>query len=231
MQFWVGRGSRGMETLRAAMGDDAAGSLSFLMGICAAGPTSARARAEAAIASGLLRYSAEIQTVDAWVHFFFPKIDRPLYLLITRDMTESPEWFRLGTWNPDTRRGATAFYRAYQGVRASGGEIRGPRSLRVDMAGGTIYQQNPDGGIYPYPLVQVVSRVDSIEVRTFDNRDGFSFEWVPSLGFGAAMSPSIARSVFNKMFIRHDADSRFFRPVSFGTPAFQIWQVRGDSVE
>ncbi len=232
MQFWVGNGTVGMERLYDAMNQNHAAALTLLKNVCAAGPNAARIMIGKALTAGRLRKSADLSSVEDWLSFFFPKQVPPTYLLLTQDLTESMEWFRRGTWDPARRRGMDVFYRPYYGVQLADGNLRGRKGLYVDQEKGTIYENQVDGSSRSHPLTHTLTFTgEKIEVTDFDNEDGLRFEWIRPIGFGAAMSPAVAESVFNNLFIRHRSYPRYFRPVSLNTPYFQIWEVRGESVQ
>ena len=52
------------------------------------------------------------------------------------------------------------------------------------------------------------------------------FEWVPSLRFGALLTPDIADSVFNQLYLRHAPVPGLFEPLAIKSPSYQIWRVK-----
>jgi hypothetical protein len=46
--------------------------------------------------------------------------------------------------------------------------------------------------------------------------------------FGAIMDSQISESVFNKLFLRHTFNPKYFRPVATNSPSYQLWEVVGD---
>jgi len=229
MQFWVGNGSAGMERLYAATKHDHAASLNLLRAVCAAGPRSATAVIERALSDGRLGTPAPLNTADEWLSFFFPAPVAPIYLLLTQDMTASTVWFERGTWDVTRRAGADVYYRTHYGVRPADGHLRGRGGFDVDLENGTIHEVNAGGVSRSYPLNSLSALTGSgVETTEFKRLEGLNFEWIPPLGFGATMSPAIARSVFNRRFIRHDSQGPYFRLVETKTPYYQIWEVRGE---
>jgi hypothetical protein len=231
MQFWTGRGSAGMERLYAAAGGDHGGALRLLREVCAGGPEAARATIAEAIQSGRLATSSDLADGDDWLRFFFPPRLSRLFLLLTQDLTESTVWFERGTWDPTVRRGSEAYYSPFYGVRRQGDIIQGSRGLRIDTARGVLQAMEPDGK----PTTQRLSRIVTLTAQGPDMQDlggggGMSFEWVPPRRFGAAMSRPVAESLFNRLFVRHQGDERYFRPVVLETPSHQLWEVRGDAL-
>lgn len=229
MQFWIGRGSAGMERLYDAMKGDHAVALKFLKFVCAAGPDAARTKIGEILSAGGLPRSADLQSVDDWVHFFFPKNVPPIYLLLTQDLTESMEWFRRGSWDPAERRGEEPFFRRYYGVRQIEGNLSNDEGLFVDVEKGTILLHERDGSRKLYPLTHMVTFTgQQIELKEFENEGVMRFEWIQPIGFGAAMNPVFAESMFNNLYIRHRAFPRYFRQIVLRSPYFQLWEVTGD---
>ena len=232
MQFWIGNGTAGMERLYQAMNQNHAAALTLLRNVCAAGPNAARATIADALNSERLAKAEEFRSVDDWLAFFFPQRVPPTYLLLTQDLTKSRVWFERGTWDPARRQGQNVHYRPHYGVRQGDRSLRGQDGLHVDLGSGTVTEVDVDGSKQSYPLNLVLAFTgNTLEKKEFNNANGLHFEWIPALGFGAVMSPTIAESVFNRRFIRHRINRQYFRPVKVNTPYFQIWEVKGDSVE
>jgi hypothetical protein len=231
MQFWVARGSLGMDRLYDAAGGDHTTALRILRAVCASGPESARSIIAGALRADRLRTSADLNSPDDWLRFFFPPRTLPIFLLLTPDLSDAMVWFERGTWDPSKRAGLKPYYRAFSGVRRTGDLIRGPRSLVVDEAKGTLRYVEPDGR----PTTQRLSRVVTATAEGPDvselGGDGLAFEWIPAKGFGVSTDKQAAGSLYHRMFIRHETDSRFFRPISLETPSHQLWEVRGDVIQ
>jgi dolichyl-diphosphooligosaccharide--protein glycosyltransferase len=231
MQFWIGRGSAGMWRLVNAMNGNHAEALRFLKFVCSSGPEVARTRINEIITAGGIAKSAELTTADDWLKFFFPANVPPFYLLLTQDLTRSREWFRRGTWDPAKRRGEDAFYRRYFGIRLIDGELRNVDGLSVDIEKETILLPDENGERKSFPLTHMVTFTGRRTERTeFGNQGIMCFEWIQPIGYGAAMSPVIAESMFNKLYIRHRSFPRYFRQVVLRSPSFQLWEVKGDSL-
>lgn len=230
MQFWIGRGSAGMDRLYDAMNGDYAAALRLLKFVCASGPDAARTRINEIISTGEIATSAELVTADDWVKFFFPADTPPTYMLLMWDLSWSTDWFRRGSWDPAKRRGEDAFYRHYYGIRLIDGQLRNNRGLFVDIANGTILLSDEAGTKKPYPLAHVVTFTgEKIERTAYDNRGTVFFEWIQPVGYGAAMNHAVAESMFNKLFIRHRSYPQYFRQAALMSPSFQLWEVKGDS--
>jgi hypothetical protein len=232
MQFWVGSGTDGMNRLYRAMNDDHCGAMLLLKEVCAAGPEAAGKIITEALTGGVLHTSAEHHSVETWLNFFFPAPRRPIYLLLTQDMTRSMVWFERGTWDLCSSTGARVHYRPHTGVKMAGGNLRGKDGLFIDMTAGTVAQMEADAAGGATPLVHVLTHTGlKLERSEFGHDRGLCFEWIPTLEFGAVMSPVVAKSLFNSLFIRHTGDPRYFRRVYSNTPSFHIWQVRGDRLK
>jgi hypothetical protein len=232
MQFWIGRGSEGMEELVNAMNGNHAVALRFLKFICSAGPDAARSKIGELLSTGSLAASSDLQKVEDWVQFFFPRDVPPIYLLLSQDLTESMEWFRRGSWDPEKRRGENVFYRRYYGIRLEEGELRNNEGLSVDIDKGTILMHDEKAGRKTYPLTHVVTFTgQKIERTEFNNQGVMRFEWIQPVGYGAAMNPAIAESIFNNLYVRHRSFPRYFRQAVLMSPYFQLWEVKGDSLK
>jgi dolichyl-diphosphooligosaccharide--protein glycosyltransferase len=231
MQFWIGRGSEGMERLYAATNGDHAVALRFLKIVCSAGPEEARKIIEETLSGGKQESSVDQQVLDGWVRFFFPEDVPPIYLLLTQDLTESMEWFRRGSWDPAKREGKDAFYRRYYGIRLVEGELRNNEGLSVDVEKGTALLHEEDGSRQLYPLAHLVTFTGkNIDRTKFNNEGVMRFEWIQPVGYGAAMNRVIAESMFNNLYIRHRIFPRYFRQAALMSPYYQLWEVKGESI-
>ncbi len=63
--------------------------------------------------------------------------------------------------------------------------------------------------------------------KSYQRDRGLHFEMCPSR-FGALMDTHISESVFNKLFLRHTFNPKYFRPVATKSPSYQLWEVLGD---
>lgn len=231
MQFWIARGSDGMQALYDACGGDPGRGLRLLRDVLSAGPDDGRALIAGAITSGTLTPDDERRRDDDWLRFFFPPRRSPMYLLLTADLTDATDWFTRGTWDPDTRSGTRALYRPYFGLRRVDDTVEGSRSLRVDLSTGTLRAIEPDGTRTALHVSRIVTATaGGLDADDLGGNTGVDFEWVPERRYGAAMTDAIAESTFNRLFIRHHPDKRYFRAVALQTPSFQLWEVRGDGL-
>jgi len=78
-------------------------------------------------------------------------------------------------------------------------------------------------------LTQLVKRTEKgLQTRHYKRDRGSQFEMLILGKFGAIMDSQISESVFNKLFLRHTFNPKYFRPVVTNTPSYQLWEVVGD---
>ncbi len=228
MNFFVHRGiNKGTHLVYHALGDNATKGFRFIKEVLAAGPVNA----ERIVASAGLRPQGKIVTVEDWLHFFFPGQTRPIFLFTDWRLTVTNYWwFWLGTWDPGVHNGVHPTYVPFYNTKVEGNIVTAIQSnghpLKADIQKGLAYL---DGRTVPLKAFYVRYK-DKIEKKTFPVFRGYHLEIMPG-GYSALMSPNIAESVFNKLFLRHQFQEAYFEPVELKTPFFQIWKVKADNYE
>ena len=232
MQFYVGHGMKGTNILYKAMGEDHNAVLKLLSQICATGPQKAPKIIEDVLASGQLKKTEKYQSVDDWLNFFFPSNTPPIYLYLMKDYTQSTFWFRYGTWDVAKKIGINTIYKPYFKVKLVDGFIEAESKLRFDATKGSKFKITVNGITKSYPLTHLLTHTGAkLEVTDYKKEDGLRFEWMQSNGYGAMLSPEIAESLFNRLYLRHTVNPDYFKRITLKTPRYQIWQVLGESVK
>ncbi len=222
MRFYAAHGYKGPAQFYEALGGDVAKGQNVMIQILSKGPEKARE-----ILTALdLSHEYGAKGVDDWLRFFFPEKSRPVYLFLDWRLTITAYWwFWLGSWDVSQRNGIHPFYAAFYGLKLEGDTVRG-QGLEVDLKKGVAAIGDK--------MVQLkqVTIIDEKGPRKkiYPVKEGLYFEFIRTRRFGALMDRYAAESVFNQLFMRHLADSRYFRPVRLKTPSHQIWEVRGDSL-
>jgi len=225
MQFFTVRGEQGMRRLQRACGDDAGAALDLIKEVMATGPL----QAEAAIAAASLRDSGELQSVDDWRRFFFPERPRPLYLFLDEKMPQLAYWwYWFGTWDINKQEGHHPRTQIFYDVRYVNSRVTGSMGLRIDVATGEM--RVPAMNLHT-GLAALAALIDSRpHEKNYTRPGGFFFSVIERARFGLLMDEPLYESVFGKLFARQQYDPRYFRPVILNQPAFQLWEVRGETI-
>ncbi|NDY42174.1 hypothetical protein G3N55_04850 [Dissulfurirhabdus thermomarina] len=222
MRFYAARGLRGIQRFYEAAGGPAKG-FPLLKRVLAAGPE----EAGKILADAALRPVQGLQGVPDWLAFFFPAEAPPVYLFLDwRLMKTYYWWYWLGSWDPARRDGYHPKFREFYGIRLDGDVLTGGGGLRADLRKG----EAAWSGGWRVRLSQAVV-CDTRQARGLRYKDhpkGFSLEAFLPGGFGAVMDLPISVSVFNRLFVRHTYQSRYFRPVILNAPSHQLWEVIGE---
>ncbi len=226
MNFFVHRGiRRGTHLVYDAFDGNTTKGFHFIKEVLAAGPVNA----ERIIASAGLKPQKGLRTVEDWLAFFFPKPTRPVYLFTDWRLTVTNYWwFWLGTWDPARHDGTHPTYLPFYNTKLESNFITAVQSngtpLRADIEKGVVAV-----GRKVVPLKALYIRYpDRLETKSYPAEKGYNLEVIPG-GYSALMSQDIAESVFNKLFLRHRFQEKYFEPVKLKTPLFQIWKVQPDS--
>ncbi len=228
MNFFVHRGiNKGTHLVYHALGGNTTKGFRLIKEVLAAGPVNA----ERIVASSGLKPQKGIVSVEDWLHFFFPKQTRPVYLFTDWRLTVTNYWwFWLGTWDPAIHNGVHPTYVAFYNTKIDGDVVTAIQSnghpLKADLKKGIAYLE---GRAVPLRALYIRYK-DRLEKKIFPVARGYHLEIMPG-GYSALMSPNIAESVFNKLFLRHRFQTAYFEPVELKTPFFQIWKVKADSYE
>ncbi len=223
MQFYVKRGISGIHKFYDAVGGDRGRGLDLIKKILSAGPV----RARDILRNAGLRGTGGTQDVNQWLEFFFPKKTRPVYLFLDWRLTITAYWwFWLGSWDVEMHKGFHPMYQAFYDIRVQGNRLWGSRGLVIDLDNGILTMGDGDR----MPIKEfLVSTFHRIERRIYKRDKGIRFEYFVPAHFGALMDQTMADSVFNKLFLRHQANRKYFIPVVLNSPSHQIWEVRGES--
>jgi dolichyl-diphosphooligosaccharide--protein glycosyltransferase len=223
MRFYVHSGMDGIQKIYQALGNDPARGVKLIKKVLSAGPEKARE----IIISAKLKPVGNLQDVNQWLKFFYPEQTRPVYLFLDWRLTiTSYWWYWLGTWDMEKREGIHPPYKAFYNVHEKGGYIRGSDGLEINTENGNLRMGNQ-----LIALTHLVRRErQNVSTKRYDRERGLRFEMLIPAKFGALMDANISESVFNKLFLRHNFNPNYFRPVAINTPSYQIWEVVGDSI-
>ncbi len=153
-----------------------------------------------------------------WISFFFPELERPVYLLLHKRMLFSNWWYWYGTWDTEKQEGVRANYALFPNIMYGGDNIismmwGGRLDLRVgEFAGGK--------------LLDIYDFNDGTLVRS-SFPDGERIMYVDrKLKTAILMEEELWDSVFNRLFICAKKSNEYF--TLFYTDGFnvQVWQVR-----
>lgn len=228
MQFFVTRGEDGLSTITQAIqtkGDEAKrleAAISFLKQVLGAGPDEARS----IIKEQGLQPVAGMDSIDKWLTFFFPSGTRPLYFFTDERTSHILSWiFHFATWNPITKSGGTAMYEPFKDLIESSSGLLASQDghTKVNLTTGNIDSGQNHGML-------LFSQRCGEEKQFYGRPMGYAFFYNPKDETGAIMSDNLAESVFNQLFICKKNMEPYFKPVITGNTAYQLWEVRGDSI-
>jgi len=229
MRFFVTRGiNHGTHDVYKACGGDVSKGFHLIKAVMAAGPEKARQ----IIQQAELEPQGGKKTIDDWLRFFFPEKSRPIFLFLDWRLTVTNYWwFWLGSWDPAQHNGIHPGYASFYEVKKQGDSLTGfttdGEKMVVDLKKGLIRFGNKQAW-----LKKVFLRyATKVETRDYHRTKGLYFEALVEKEFAAAMDANLAKSVFNKLYLRHMFTPAYFEPVSLHTPYYQIWKVKGERYE
>ena len=167
-----------------------------------------------------------VQNAGDWLRFFFPNDLPPVFLLLHPDLTRYQSWYLFGNWDQKLPQEYQPFYKPFPGMHEENG--------RVVFAEGKFEASGLQTGILKLgENAHVVSKLliqggKNRWITVFNNKSPLSLELYNPNKFGALMDENISSSIFNRLFIRHDADPKYFQLTSEKIPAYQIWKIQGD---
>jgi len=217
IRFYANRGEQGLAAFWSRAGGPAE-KLSSLKEALAAGPAGA---GKVLVAAGLREPPAGS---PSWEDFLFPRSEHRIFLFFDFDLVRSFDgWYRPGIWRPGQPMSETGPYLAFQGVRGAGQTI----------SGGGIVADLQNGIALVGPRQALLSEVflrqkDAESMRTYRDSGPRLDVYLPG-GLAVLTLPELTNSVFHKLFVRHQTDNRYFKPVRLRSPLYQIWEVTGDA--
>jgi dolichyl-diphosphooligosaccharide--protein glycosyltransferase len=222
MHFYVTHGIDGIRKFYNAVGNSSKG-LKNLKEILDAGPDDARE----IIDSLNLTASSKPESTEDWLEFFFPENNRPVYILIDNLLTKIAYWwFWFGTWDIDKQEGIHPSFNFYYNINSSNNIISNNSGLKIDSQNGILYSR--DLGSYQLSHISKMTS-NKLNKKEFNTNSRLGFEYIESYRFGALCDNNISESVFNKLFIRHSYQEKYFKPIRLRGPYYQIWEVKGDT--
>jgi dolichyl-diphosphooligosaccharide--protein glycosyltransferase len=156
--------------------------------------------------------------------FFFPSSPFPIYLVLHQGILDTVHWHEYGLWSPDKADQTTIGLFYYGLSEEDGYAVDGP--FRINLREGGRFKIEVDGESDWHQVSHILRR----DARSLEERrvaeGGLRFEWLPSTGFGALLTPNIANSVLNTLYLRHSFDPNLFEPVAGESPSYQVWRVK-----
>jgi dolichyl-diphosphooligosaccharide--protein glycosyltransferase len=222
MHFYVTHGIDGIRRFYNAVGNSSKG-LKNLKEILDAGPDDARE----IIDSLNLSTPSKPESTEDWLEFFFPENNRPVYILIDNLLTKIAYWwFWFGTWDIDKQEGIHPSFNFYYNINSSNNIISNNSGLKIDSQNGILYSR--ELGSYQLSHISQMTS-NKLNKKEFNTNSRLGFEYFERNRFGALCDNNISESVFNKLFIRHSYQEKYFKPIRLRGPYYQIWEVKGDT--
>jgi len=215
IKFFSMRGQRGIAEFRRRTGLNEEDALKLIHEILSENPAKAQS-----LCNNLSGYSYKNkeQNVFDYFSFFFPVSSRPVYLFLHQRMLFSSWWYWYGTWDITKQEGVQASYAFYSDF------MSGANDILYSVFGFRLELQS--GDFCGTQLAEVYDFKDGLlSKRSFS--DGERIMYVKRAFHAAVlMDEELWDSVFNRLFIRYDPDSKYFAP--FYTDAFnvQVWKVK-----
>ena len=167
------------------------------------------------------------RSVAEWISYLFPSEHRPLYLFLDDRTFRSAYWWHwFGTWSVDRGFGVHPLYTPLYLDRAQGPVVRCRDGSVMDTRRGVL-----SNGTTVYPLGSVrmflpgSSSGDRKEARVYNHGSDVIVEWAEGAGYGVLTDTRTAETLFNKLFLRQQWDTRFFQPL---IQSRHVWRVMGD---
>lgn len=229
MQFYTARGMKGMAKLYKAVGNDHARGMNILKNILSSGPQEALRLIDKA----QLKSISKLDSDEKWLEFFFPDNGPPVYLFLDWRLTVTCHWwFWLGSWNIEKRDGIHPFYNPFFGMSMSEMRASNANGVNFNFKNGELVLDNKRAIVSNAKLI-LGNTIRSYEYHPSRKSEDviLSFELALHNKFSALEDQHISKSVFNRLFLRHQSDQRYFKPVVLNSPAFQIWEVKGDKIK
>ena len=227
MQFYAARGSKGMERIYGLFSGDHANALTFLQKTLAVGPEDApKIIQDFAVEQAPGKYMLDDPEL---LDFLFPPDPKPIYLFLDWRLTiTSYWWYWFGSWDFAKKDGIHPVFDLTTAVSVKEGQIAGRNrrgTLSADMRTGSL-----NIGESNVPLADIsFYDLDGTAKKASYGKKGLSLEVSGPNRVAALVDSSMAESVFNRLYIRQQYDKRYFRQVLQDFPAWQLWEVSGDS--
>ncbi|MBN2106467.1 MAG: glycosyltransferase family 39 protein [Deltaproteobacteria bacterium] len=221
MQFYVARGTSGINQFHKATGRDKNTSMEEIKKILAAGPDDARA----IIDELKLKPTPYYKTTDDWLLFFYPSEQRPVYLFLDLLLTRIAYWwYWFGTWDFDKKDGVHPYYQLFTGLEMQDTEISGSKGLNINMLTGAI---KAEGKSFQLSQLGIQTNKEFSE-KEYSTQSNYCFDYIQPARLGVLMDENIAQTVFHKLYIRRKFDRNYFKPVQVSGMIFQLWEVKSD---
>lgn len=226
MQFYVGRGIEGIHRIYRAFGDRPDEGMAFIKAVL----SSSAGQAATVLEGQDFPAAKPFSNVTEGLQFFFPRLGRPLYLLLYKEQVFLSNWFYYGSWDLVERRGTNVVTVPYFGVIEKNGRLQLNRESSFDrVTGGSMLVRTNKIPEHRAKLAHLFEHDGRTATTIQYNNDGsIAFEWIKPAGFGVLMSNEFSESVFNQLFIRYHPEGKYFQKVELKTPEYQIWRVSGD---
>ena len=226
INFLVRRGMAGFATVYKAVNNDKDKGLKLIKTVLKAGP----AESYAILKKAQLRPNQTLQTIHAWQQFFFPKVKQPIYWFFDYEMAETTYWwFWLGTWDIARADGRHPRFRSFLNVRSNDKYLGNGKDISGSLVDGTITTSVRSVKIQAAEMIYDYGKTHTIKYPVTSENQGIFFSLFIPGQFAALQDSTIHDSVFSRLFIRHQ-ESAYFIPVKLQTPAYQIYQVKPESL-
>ena len=95
-----------------------------------------------------------------------------------------------------------------------------------DSQNGILYNTNT--GSHQLSHISQIT-ANKLNKKEFDAHSMLGFEYIEPYKFGAVCDKNISESVFNKLFVRHSYQDKYFKPFRLRAPYYQVWEVKGET--
>jgi hypothetical protein len=172
--------------------------------------------------------ASQFKNVKKWLEFFYPKNNKDIYLVLHKNMTQHSLWFYNGSYNLKTKKHQDRTFISYNNLKENKEWITNG-SFKINKQKAGSIRIGSSGNYIRKKYHHILTRTGKqLQTKPFNTEGKIAFEWIKPFGYGAIMSLDLSKSVFNKLFIRHKFEPKYFKPIKLKTPHYQIWQVIGD---
>ena len=169
-----------------------------------------------------------LDSIEACQAFLFPDNREPVFLLLYHAMLQTT-WFRYGSWDIVEESGESFALAPFHRVERKDDTFTLAPNLVFDVNEGlSMLDIKFNESKVGLPLRKIVAYDDTgrlLAVKDYEYPRGFHLEWLPHIRYGVVMTENVAESVFNQLFIRHQAEPAYFHRTVARNPAFSLWEV------
>ncbi len=160
---------------------------------------------------------------QSWLHFFFPKTNREIYLVLDYSLINKAYWwYYFGTWDMKTRKGHHASIEKIPQAQFRGSFLIG-KKCKIDLNKGIGKWQGHSFNLKALVIINLRKKI--IQKRSYAHTHGFILEISQPTNEAFLLTEKFYHSLFNRLFALNLPTPHFVN--IYNTPhIFQVWKVR-----